>query len=30
MENTFDNVQAQNIHFELDSSVKYKRVIIKL
>ena len=30
MENTFDNVQTQNIHFELDPSVKYKRVIIKL
>ncbi len=30
MENTYDNVQTQNIHFELDSSVKYKRVIIKL
>ncbi len=30
MENTFDNVQTENIHFELDPSVKYKRVIIKL
>ena len=30
MENTFDNVQTQNIHFELDPSVKYKRDIIKL
>ena len=30
MENTFDDVQTQNIHFELDPSVKYKRVIIKL
>ncbi len=30
MENTIDNVQTQNIHFELDPSVKYKRVIIKL
>ena len=30
MENTFDNVQTQNIHFEIDPSVKYKRVIIKL
>ena len=30
MENSIDNVQTQNVHFELDPRVKYKRVIIKL